>query len=129
MSVVRFCTASEHLLVDSSQLVLRLGTALAEARRSQQLDTAALRATHDEELKKVSFQLHILEQLVKEVGGAERKSELGAVPRLSQAQSGSISRFGAGPVWAQHRRGGGSSDSIEVVAHKPPPTGGDGNAM
>lgn len=53
-AVVDYCTASEHLIVDSSQLVMRVGAALVQARRAQELEAAALRATHDEELKKMS---------------------------------------------------------------------------
>ena len=71
--VVAYCTSSEHLLVESGELIVRVQASVAELRKAQERDVAALLGSglkHDEELKKLAMQMHILEQEIKEDGSA-----------------------------------------------------------
>ena len=98
--VVSYCTASEHLLVDSAELVVGVGAMVAQARAASERDAAALLASqlrHDDELKKLSMQLHMLEQAISE--GEARPS----VPS-AHADRGSTSTISSGPMWSHHRR-------------------------
>lgn len=63
--VVAYCAASEHLLVDSGELIVRVQASVTECRNAQERTSVAVVANqvhHDEEIRKVAMQLHLLEQ-------------------------------------------------------------------